>query len=96
MPSGIAVDVIPKILNALSTEAQLANQGYTYNQAGYSYNQLGVQYGGIYNYEDVVPIIGMVWGVIPSIADYDAFSTIFVKGRISVGPGFFMLILEPE
>jgi hypothetical protein len=41
-----------------STQAQLSNQGYTYNQAGFTYNQPGVTYGGVYNQnQDVVPLL---------------------------------------
>lgn len=38
------------------TQALLADQGYTYNQAGLTYNQVGVMYGGIYNQnQDSIP-----------------------------------------
>lgn len=39
------------------TQAQLADQGYTYNQPGFTYNQAGWQYGGIYNQnQDLAPV----------------------------------------
>lgn len=38
------------------TDAQVENQGYTYNQAGFTYNQIGVMYGGIYQQnQDLAP-----------------------------------------
>ncbi len=42
---------------AESTQAQIADQGYTYNQSGFTYNQAGWMYGGIYNQnQDVAPV----------------------------------------
>lgn len=39
-----------------STNATLADQGYTYNQATFAYNQAGWKYGGIYNTnQDIAP-----------------------------------------
>lgn len=39
------------------TQAQLNDQGYTYNQPGFTYNQIGVAYGGIYrNNQDISPV----------------------------------------
>ena len=43
-----------------TTQAQLADQSYTYNQAGLTYNQIGVQYSGIYNTnQDVLPMLSV-------------------------------------
>ena len=44
-------------LTIAPTQAQLADQGYTYNQAGMTYNQAGVMYGGVYNTnQDLSPV----------------------------------------
>ncbi len=61
----LGAEVIPAIslaaqivLSAIieKTQALLADQGYTYNQAGFTYNQAGVMYGGLYNInQDVAP-----------------------------------------
>jgi hypothetical protein len=51
----IPQEVIKMVISA--TQALLADQGYTYNQAGLTYDQLGVQYGGVYNQDqDVLPL----------------------------------------
>lgn len=49
------------------TQAQLADQGNTYNQAGLTYNS-PVQYGGVYNTnQDTIPSIFVAKLDIPSI-----------------------------
>src|SRR5438034_3617987 len=68
----------PKINVIISqSQAQLANQGYTYNELGLTYNQVGVQYGGIYNTnQDVIPTISMATNIRPSVF---AFSDIYTQ-----------------
>lgn len=74
------------------TQAQLEDQGYTYNQAGFSYNQPGVMYGGIYNQnQDVIPLLSMASLIIPSIA---GFTDIYGKAtNPSGGSGLLIGIL---
>ncbi len=55
-----------------NTQAKLADQGYTYNQAGFTYNQVGVTYGGAYNLEgDIVAAISFAETVIPVLIGID-------------------------
>jgi hypothetical protein len=49
-------DTIKPIMKVGRTKVQIANQGYTYNEAGFTYNQAGWQYGGLYEH-DIVPMI---------------------------------------
>jgi hypothetical protein len=49
---------IKPILIGNRTNANIADQGYTYNEAGLTYNQIGVMYGGIYDH-DIYPLISM-------------------------------------
>ncbi len=65
----VGEDIIPEISQASdpipsmtvqNTQAQLKDQGYTYNQAGFTYNQVGVTYGGVYNAaQDIVPELSL-------------------------------------
>lgn len=48
------------------TEAQLYDQGYTYNEPGISFDQVGVAYGGIYGY-DITPLVSMSISIFPHI-----------------------------
>lgn len=73
-------------LTSLPTQAQLENQGYTYNQSGLTYNQIGVMYGGVYNYnQDVLPL---------ELSFTDIYTPFVppVGGNIPLGPGFFLFI----
>lgn len=54
-------------LDGKNTQAKLANQGYTYNEAGLTYNQPGKQYGGIYQRDqDIIPTLSLAKNVVPT------------------------------
>jgi hypothetical protein len=73
-------------LSAPRTQAQLENQGYTYNQSGLTYNQIGVMYGGVYNTnQDVLPME-------LSFTDIYSIQVTPGGGNIPLGPGFFLFI----
>jgi len=74
------------------TQAQVTNQGYTYNQPGFTYNQPGVMYGGIYNVnQDVAPIFrndtaSLLIPSISSIINVDSHPVIPATDRNSLVP----------
>lgn len=56
-------------LTGENTQAQVFEQGITYDQVGFTYDQIGIAYGGIYNTdEDVIPTISLAENIIPRIA----------------------------
>lgn len=66
----LAEQISPSLIGE-NTQAQVKDQGYTYNQAGFSYNQIGVMYGGIYNQnQDIIPIVSLAEQIVPSIYKY--------------------------
>lgn len=47
---------ITPIISGYNTDAQLADQGNTFNQAGHTFNQAGDIFGGVYNRnQDIFP-----------------------------------------
>ncbi len=58
-------DIKPKA-KAGRTNAQVYDQGYTYNEAGFTYNEAGVAYGGVYDH-DIYPLISKSREVRPMI-----------------------------
>ena len=76
-------------LNAPRTQAQLEDQGYTYNQSGQTYNEAGVMYGGIYNFnQDVLPM---------ELSFTDIYTVKYIPPpvpgqNVPLGPGFFLFI----
>lgn len=81
-------------MSITGTDALLADQGYTYNQAGFSYNQAGVQYGGIYNAnEDIIPMV--LSAKIDQPMDLfisDQYTHAGVNNQKVVGLGFWMYV----
>lgn len=89
-------------LTIAPTNAQVADQGYTYDQAGFTYDQAGVQYGGVYQVnQDVAPIFfndsaTLLSPSISSIIDIGIQQgTITPNTNHSVGPGWFMYVTIP-
>ena len=77
---------ITPIISGFNTQAQLANNGNTFNQAGHTFNQAGDIFNGVYNRsQDVVPI---------TMTFDDLNATIYVppSTQVIVGPGWFMYI----
>lgn len=91
-----AFDIVPS-LKVQNTDAQVLDQGYTYNQTSLTYNQIGVDYAGVYQIgEDIVPIISMAKDFIPTIYNYlDIYQgpppPNFQK---TVGPGWWMYVSQ--
>jgi hypothetical protein len=80
-----------------STQAQLKDQGYTYNQSGQTYNQAGVMYGGVYNYnQDFIPMLYTITNPTPNDISFTDIYFPYVPPplykAIPLGPGFFMFI----
>lgn len=82
------------------TQAQLADQGFTYNQPGFTYNQPGWQYGGVYNQnQDLSPIFTndtatLLTPVISSIINVDTHPIIPAtdsKSLLPIGLPFYFL-----
>lgn len=80
------------------TQAQIADQGYTYNQAGITYNQAGVLYGGAYlANQDISP---KFFNDIATLPNPSISSIIDIKGGTVTpppassknGPGFLMYV----
>lgn len=95
--------LIPKLSGMMNTQAQLEEQGYTYNQAGFTYNQLGVFYGGVYNNNEyLIPSPAYSASLVPSIYDSrDIYINVPIPhGTIKIGQpiatGFFMFITYPN
>ncbi len=93
----LAKDTSPKLTGS-RTQAQLEEQGYTYNQSGFGYNQPGAMYAGVYNYDqDVFPTVSNIDTHVPLIASFADIYTTFIppSGKNqSIGPGFFMFITQ--
>ena len=53
------------------SDAFIQDQGLTYNQAGVTYNDVLYTYGGLYGYQDILPIISLALGPVPHIARGD-------------------------
>lgn len=49
------------------TEAELHENGYTYNETGFTYNQAGVTYGGVFGSQDVRPLVSLAQSIHPTI-----------------------------
>lgn len=65
-----ATQIIPD-LSGENTQAQVYEQGITYDQAGITYDNVGIAYGGVYNTnEDVVPLVSLAENISPFIAGY--------------------------
>lgn len=73
------------------TNANLYDQGYTYNEAGLTYNQIGVAYGGIYE-NDIYPILSRALSVYPRIVLVGDFQGT-PAGTAAVGGGMLIGIL---
>lgn len=57
------------ILKGQNTQAQLYDQGITYNQPGLTYNNIGIAYGGVYNADwDNLTSISFAKNIIPTIS----------------------------
>jgi hypothetical protein len=84
------------------TDALLADQGYTYNQAGVTYNQAGVMYGGLYQQnQDIIPVFfndvaSFVTPSISGIIDLGTHPAIppGPNNQKIVGPGWFMYVSQ--
>lgn len=81
------------------TNAKLANQGYTYNQAGFTYNQAGVQYGGVYlQNQDVMPMVfGAKLTQPMNLFIIDQYTSNVVpppNNQKIVGPGWWMYVSQ--
>lgn len=90
-----SASLVTPTLTGENTDAQLENQGYTYDQPGFTYDQAGVFYGGVYNKsEDIIPIMSLVEQVIPNIYGYSDIYSKFVppSNQQIVGPGWFMYV----
>ena len=75
--SAIARQIIPH-LKINNTNAQIANQGYTYNESGLTYNNIGVMYGGIYEH-DIYPLVSFFRYIRPHInSAYNINETIYI------------------
>ena len=85
----------PTDIVAATTQTQVADQGYTYNQVGFTYNQPGWMYGGIYNQNaDVAPAFANDTATLlnPSISSIIDIGTPFVpppagNSGMLIGPG---------
>jgi hypothetical protein len=93
--ASILTPTLTAIIN--KTQQYLADQGITYNEAGITYNTTGYMYGGVYGYNDVVPMFANAAAPKPSIYNY---ADIYTPGPpvgqtgIPLGPGFFMFITQ--
>lgn len=89
----LAEQLAPVLMGG-TTQAQVEEQGYTYNQAGFSYNQIGIMYGGIFNQnQDFAPILSLAENIRPSIYGYN---DIYTQGGTVIPPsnsGMLMGIL---
>lgn len=81
-------DYIPTLTISL-TDAQVTNQGYTYNQPGFTYNQPGVTYGGLYNVnQDVIPILSLAETINPKVTIQDTLAKVTNQGYTYNQAGF--------
>lgn len=55
----VATDISPS-LSGGTTQAQLEDQGITYNEPGISYNEPGIMYGGLFGSAFVFPLISLI------------------------------------
>lgn len=92
---------IVKIENAITldiapTNAEVNEQGYTYDQAGFTYDQAGVMYGGIYlENEDISPVFFNDIATLPN-PSISSIVDLYTPPNYyqSIGPGFFMYITQ--
>jgi len=85
------------ILTGGTTNAQVENQGFTYDQAGFSFNQAGWMYGGMYNVDqDSAPLISLAENISPTIAGYYDIYTLkpAPNHQQIVGPGWFLYVSQ--
>ena len=85
------------ILTGENTDAQIFEQGITYDQAGITYDNVGIAYGGIYNTnEDVIPMVSLAEQVRPTIFGYsDMYTNVMPpppNNQRVVGPGWWMYV----
>lgn len=74
------------------TNAQVYDQGYTFDEPGFIFDQPGIAFGGIFEYP-IVPSVGFVPIVRPMIvAAFDIAGTATGNTGQSIGPGWFMYI----
>lgn len=95
IPSFVLKRTTPFNLLASRTDAQLSDQGYTFNQAGITFNDAGVTFGGIYNRaEDILSMVFSAQVVQPMNV---FFSDIYhlppvPNNQKVVGPGWFLYV----
>jgi hypothetical protein len=81
------------------TQAQVAEQRFTYNQPGFTYNQPGWQYGGVYLVnQDLAPVffnntVTLLAPSIASIIDLDRENVPPNNQRV-IGPGWWMYVSQ--
>ncbi len=64
---------------AAKSEAQLYDQGITYNQAGLTYNEIGITYGGVFGAKDARIPISLAQAIHPTIVrSYDQQGTVTI------------------
>lgn len=95
-------DAIKPVVVLAQSNAQVFDQGITYNEPGLTYNQIGIGYGGLYEF-DIVPIIarsiqfkpmGNVYSLQPNIVfGMDYSGTAEQHGTIVLGRGMLIGIL---
>ena len=82
------------------TDAQLADQGYTFNEAGQTFNEAGVEFGGVYyRNQDVVPMVFTSQLQYPKyMRIYDIYTHPAIppgpNNQIVVGCGWFLYIAQ--
>lgn len=90
---------VTPILTGENTDAQVYEQGITYDSAGITYDNIGIAYGGVYNTnEDIIPIVSLAETVTPNIFGYsDIYTNITPpppNDYESIGPGFFLYLTQ--
>lgn len=88
----IAKSITPTLTGG-TTQAQVAEQGYTYDNAGITYDQALVMYGGLYKTnQDVVPLVSLAETIYPTIYGYsDVYTPVTPPSKgneMLIGPGF--------
>lgn len=93
----ISTDISPT-MSVGKTQAELEDQGLTYNEAGISYNESGIFYGGVFGASLVFPLISMVASISPHMyGGDDVYTTINPNANYTpLGPGFLMYITVPQ
>lgn len=73
------------------TNAQVYDQGITYNEPGLTYNEIGYAYGGLYEYA-IVPLMTVVLSPKPHIVTHSDIYTPFVEPGESAGMPMGLLL----